>query len=324
MARQQSLGPVSQASSAAAPVAAPEVTGFFHEPTSSIAYLVADPSTGAAVIIDAVLDYDQASGRISAGFADAMLAEVQRRDLRIEWVLETHLHADHLTAGHYVRRRLGVPLGIGAQVVQVQQTLKQLYNAGDSFAADGSDFDHLFADGEALQLGSIAGEVLYTPGHTPACISYRFGDAVFHGDTLFMPDYGSARCDFPNGSARTLYRSIQRLLSLPDETRLFTGHDYRPGGRPAAWQSTVAAQRSGNKHIAGTDEEAFVQLREARDRELDAPGLIIPALQFNMRGGRLPPPEADGQVFLKIPIDLPLTAKARANPSPPLAEIRTP
>jgi glyoxylase-like metal-dependent hydrolase (beta-lactamase superfamily II) len=293
--------------------ARPEVTGFFHEGTSSVAYLVADSTTRRAAIVDAILDYEPRGGQLTCTFADRIVQAVAERGLHVEWVLETHLHADHLSAGAYLRERLGAPLGIGEHVREVQQALQRLYNAGEDFSPDGSQFDRLFADGDRLNIGAVEGEVLYTPGHTPACISYRFGDAVFLGDTLFMPDYGTARCDFPGGSARTLFRSIRRLLSLPDGTRLFTAHDYMPNGRPVAWESTVEAQRRGNKHVGGAaDEDAFVRLREERDRQLDAPALIIPALQVNMRGGRLPPPESNGVAYLKSPVNLPLTAAARA------------
>ncbi|MBX6324082.1 MAG: MBL fold metallo-hydrolase [Rhodospirillaceae bacterium] len=317
MGAQQPSGGAAGAAGAAlragpAPVGVPEVTGFFHEATNSVAYLVVDPATRRAAVIDAVLDFEPRGGWMSHDFADRIFAAVAAGGLRVEWVLETHLHADHLSAGAYLRDRLGAALGIGEHVRAVQQVLKALYNLGDEFRPDGSQFDRLFADGERLRLGAIEGEVLFTPGHTPACVSYRFGDAVFLGDTLFMPDYGTARCDFPGGDARTLYRSIRRLLALPEGTRLFTAHDYMPDGRPPAWESTVAAQRA-NKHLAAApDEDAFVHLRESRDLELDAPALIIQALQVNMRGGRLPPPESNGVVYLKSPVNLPLTAKARA------------
>jgi glyoxylase-like metal-dependent hydrolase (beta-lactamase superfamily II) len=297
----------------AAIAAAPDVTGFFHDATSSIAYLVADPVTRRAAVIDAVLDYEPRAGQLSSRFADRIAQTIAEGGLQVDWVLETHLHADHLSAGAYLRDRLGAPLGIGEHVREVQRALKPLFNLGEEVKGDGSQFDRLFADGDRFSVGNLEGEVLYTPGHTPACISYRFGDAVFLGDTLFMPDYGTARCDFPGGSARTLYRSILRLLSLPEGTRLFTAHDYMPNGRAVAWESTVGTQRRDNKHIGGgIDEEAFVRLREERDRTLDAPALIIPSLQVNMRGGRVPPAEANGIAYLKSPVNLPLTAAARA------------
>jgi glyoxylase-like metal-dependent hydrolase (beta-lactamase superfamily II) len=285
-------------------IALPEVTGFFHGPTFSVTYLVADPATRRAALIDTVLDYDHKAGRTGTQTVDLVIAAVQERGLTLDWVLETHVHADHVSAGPYVQEKLGGRLGIGEHVCDVQRFFGKLFNAGPGFAADGSQFDRLFADGDRFAIGTLDARVLHTPGHTPACISYVIGDAVFIGDTLFMPDYGTARCDFPGGSARQLYRSIQRLLGLPDGTRMFTAHDYGPGGRPYAWESTVAAQKAGNKHVGGgVSEDDFVARREARDRELEAPNLILPALQVNMRGGHLPPAEENGIVYLKIPLN---------------------
>jgi glyoxylase-like metal-dependent hydrolase (beta-lactamase superfamily II) len=284
--------------------ARPEVTGFFHHPTFSVTYLVTDPATRRAALIDTVLDYDHKAGRISTEFMDGVIETVRAQGVAIDWVLETHVHADHLTAAPYVKEKLGGRIALGAHVTEIQSFFKKLFNAGSDFVADGGQFDHLFADGERFAIGDLEVEVLHTPGHTPACISYRIGDAVFVGDTLFMPDYGTARCDFPGGSARTLYRSIRRLLSLPPETRVFTAHDYGPDGRPYAWESSVAEQSAGNKHVGGgVGEDAFVLRREARDKELEAPNLILPALQVNMRGGRLPPAEDNGIVYLKIPLN---------------------
>ena len=282
----------------------PDITGFFHAPTFSVTYLVADPATKRAALIDTVLDYDHKAGRTGTESVDAVIAALRERDLTLDWVLETHVHADHLTAAPHVKERLGGRLGIGAEVTAVQAHFKKLFNIGPEFAPDGAQFDRLFADGETFKIGALEVRVLHTPGHTPACISYVIGDAVFVGDTLFMPDYGTARCDFPGGSARTLYRSIRKLLSLPAETRVFTGHDYGPDGRPYAWESSVAAQKAGNKHVGGgMSEDDFVARREARDKELDAPNLILPALQVNMRAGALPSPEDNGIVYLKIPLN---------------------
>lgn len=289
---------------AAGATAVPEVTGFFHEPTFSISYLVADPVTKHAAIIDSVLDYDHKAGRTSTRFADTIIAAAEQRGLTVDWVLETHVHADHLSAGAYLRDRLGATLAIGENVTEVQRYWADLFNTGPGFTADGSQFDRLFTDGDEFAIGALQARVLYTPGHTPACVSYVIGDAAFVGDTIFMPDYGTARCDFPGGDARQLYRSIQRLLSLPDQTRLFMCHDYGPGGRPYAWETTVADQKARNKHVGGgVPEDAFVVQREARDRELEAPNLILPSLQVNIRGGRLPPPEDNGTIYLKIPLN---------------------
>lgn len=282
----------------------PEVMGFFHADTSSICYLAIDPGTRRAAIIDAVLDYSARAGRTSTGFADRLLATIAARRLTIDWVLETHVHADHLSAGSYCRDRLGSRLGIGANVTAVQAMVRDAYDLDGELATDGSQFDHRFQDGEAFAVGGLEGRVLHTPGHTPACVTYLIGDAAFVGDTLFMPDGGTARCDFPGGSATTLYRSIQRLLALPDAMRVFTGHDYAPGGRAYAWESTIAAQRQTNTHVGGGVPEAkFVATREARDKTLEAPALILPALQVNVRGGRLPKPTAGGRSYLKIPVN---------------------
>jgi glyoxylase-like metal-dependent hydrolase (beta-lactamase superfamily II) len=282
----------------------PEVVGFFHKPTFSVSYLVFDPGARRGLIIDPVLDYDHRSGHTSTGFADALLEDVRQRGITIDWLLETHMHADHLSAQAYLKEKLGVPTAIGAAVPRVQASFKAIYNLGPEFSPDGSQFDRLLAEGENLSVGGLTVEVMATPGHTPACVSYRIGDAVFHGDTLFMPDYGTARCDFPGGDAATLYRSIRRILSLPPETRLFNCHDYGPNGRPFAWETTVAVQRRDNIHIKdGIVEAAFIAMRRARDKTLEAPVLILPALQVNIRGGRLPAPESNGTVYLKIPLN---------------------
>lgn len=281
----------------------PEVTGFFDEATNTLTYLVVDPATGAAAIIDPILDYDAASARTSTTSVDALMQLIGERGLKLERVLETHAHADHLTGADEIRTRSGSPIGIGHDITKVQKVFAPLFDAHD-VTPDAVVFDETYRDGDRFQLGSLDIQVLHTPGHTPACVSYHIGDTVFVGDTLFMPDYGTARCDFPGGDARTLYRSIQKILSLPDETRIFVGHDYLPAGRSDyQWQTTVAAQKSGNIHIAGRSEDEFVTLRETRDATLSAPRLILPALQVNIRAGALPPKEASGKRFLKLPLN---------------------
>jgi glyoxylase-like metal-dependent hydrolase (beta-lactamase superfamily II) len=281
---------------------APEVIGFYHEPSGSIVYLVIDPATKHAAIVDPVLDYDEKSGHVSTASADAVLAAVKERGLTIDWILDTHAHADHFSAAAYLKEKLGAPAAIGEKITGVQEIWKKIYNLPD-FPADGSQWDKLFADGETFRVGSLEGRVMLSPGHTPCSITYVFGDAVFTHDTIFQPDYGTARCDFPGGSARELYHSIQAILALPDETRLFTGHDYRPNGRPAAWESTVGEQKRSNPHLKDKpDADEFVRTREARDRTLPMPKLILHALQVNIRGGRLPDAEADRRHYLKIPI----------------------
>lgn len=280
----------------------PVVTGFFHEPTFSIAYLVEDPATKHAAIIDPVLDYDEKSGRVSTEFADKLIAAVRERGLTVDWILDTHPHADHFSAAPDLKERLGGSTAIGEKVVDVQTLWKGIYNLPD-FPADGSHWDKLFADGETFEVGAIPAHVIFSPGHTLASITYVIGDAAFVHDTIFQPDFGTARADFPGGSAATLYRSIMQILSLPEETRLFTGHDYMPGGRAPAWESTVAEQKRCNKHLKDNpSEEEFVRLRNARDATLPMPRLILHALQVNMRGGRLPKPEDNGRSYLKIPL----------------------
>lgn len=280
----------------------PVVTGFFHEPTFSIAYLVEDPATKAAVIIDPVLDYDEKAGRVSYQSADALLDEIARRGLKIEWILDTHPHADHFSAAVYLKDKLSAPTAIGERIVEVQKLWMDIYNLPD-FTVDGSQWDKLFSDGEVFKIGSLDGHVMLSPGHTLCSITYVIGDAAFIHDTLFQPDYGTARCDFPGGSAARLYDSIQQILALPDNTRLFTGHDYMPDGRAPAWESTVAEQKKSNKHVGGVcTREQYVKLREARDASLPMPKLILHALQVNIRGGRLPAPEDNGRSYLKIPI----------------------
>jgi glyoxylase-like metal-dependent hydrolase (beta-lactamase superfamily II) len=282
-----------------------QIEAFFDEATSTVSYIVLDRSTQACAIVDSVLDYDPKAGRTSTQSADRLIARVRELGARLEWILETHVHADHLSAAPHLRAQLGGQLGIGAHIVTVQKVFGSLFNAGDDFARDGRQFDRLFADGDSFTIGSLTARAMHTPGHTPACMSYVIEDAVFVGDTLFMPDYGTARCDFPGGDARTLYRSVRRLLSLPPATRLFMCHDYPPGGRAPAWESTVAEQRAHNIHVHdGIAEEDFVAMRTARDATLDMPVLILPSVQVNMRAGNLPEPEANGTRYLKIPLDV--------------------
>lgn len=280
----------------------PDVTGFYDPRTFSIQYVVTDPATKKCALIDPVLDYDEKSGSVKTENADRLLAFVAENGLSIEWILDTHPHADHFSAAQYLKSKTGAPTAIGAQVVEVQKLWKEIYNWPD-LAADGSQWDKLFTEGEAFNIGELKGRVLFSPGHTLASISYVIGDAAFIHDTLFMPDSGTARCDFPGGSASRLWNSMQQILSLPDETRLFTGHDYQPGGREPLWESTVAEQKATNSHISKCATEAeFVAVREARDATLPMPKLILHALQVNIRGGRLPEPEANGTAYLKIPL----------------------
>ena len=285
----------------------PEVTGFFDPATSSISYLIADPATGAAAIIDPVLDFDPKAARTSTTTADRMAQAASR--LRVEWILETHTHADHLSAASYLKQKLGSRIGIGAHVTEVQRTWERLLNLGAGFHADGSQFDHLFAEGEELRLGRLAVTVWHTPGHTPACVTYvvRGGSGpacAFVGDTLFMPDYGTARADFPGGDARRLFHSIRRILALPPDTRIFVAHDYQPGGRQVAFETTVAEQRRSNLHAKdGIEADEFVTFRTARDKTLGQPTLLLPAIQVNIRAGALPPPDESGTSYLKIPLN---------------------
>lgn len=283
----------------------PEVKSFFDPATYTFSYVAWDPATRHGAVIDSVLDYDPASGRTRHDSADAIAAFVSEAGLRIEWVIDTHVHADHLSAAPYLREQLGGRLGIGERVCTVQDTFGTLFNLGDEFARDGSQFEHLFKDGERYTVGGIEAQALYTPGHTPACMTHLIGDAAFVGDTLFMPDYGTARCDFPGGDARALYRSIQRIFGLPGATRVFLCHDYKAPGRDEfVCETTVDAERRDNVHVRdGIDEDAFVSLRTARDATLKVPALILPSVQINMRAGRLPPAESNGISYLKIPLD---------------------
>lgn len=284
--------------------AVPTVAAFFDPATHTVSYVVSDPATRRAAIIDPVLDYTAHNARTATRSADLLLHHLAAHDLTLDWILETHAHADHLSAAQYLREKTGAPVTIGAQITQIQRVFGQLFDL-DDVTPDGSQFDRLVREGDRLELGELEIAVLHTPGHTPACVSYQIGDTVFVGDTLFMPDYGTARCDFPGGSAATLYASIQKLLALPGKTRLFVGHDYLPAGRSTfAWESTVAEQRRGNVQVHdGIEEAAFVAMREARDATLEAPHLILPSLQVNIRAGQLPAPEANGRRYLKLPLD---------------------
>lgn len=281
----------------------PRVHAQFDEATHTVSYVVWDPATRRAAIIDPVLDYDHRTGRVSHRSADDLLGFVADQGLSVDWVLETHAHADHLSAAPYLKEKTGAPIGIGARITEVQRTFAPVFGL-DDVSGDGREFDRLFRDGETIALGGLQVEVMHTPGHTPACVSYRIGEAVFVGDTLFMPDYGTARADFPGGDARTLYRSIHRLLALPDATRLYLCHDYKAPGRDHfAWETTVGEEKTRNIHVGGgVDEASFVAMREARDATLAAPVLLLPSLQVNIRAGRLPDPDRDGRRFLRIPL----------------------
>jgi glyoxylase-like metal-dependent hydrolase (beta-lactamase superfamily II) len=282
-----------------------EIRAFFDEPTNTVSYLVIDPATRRAAVIDPVLDYDQGSGKASSQSVDAIFAAAEAAKATIDWVLETHAHADHLSAAPYIKLKTGAKVGIGEHIRDVQRIFRPVFNASD-VSGDGSEFDHLFTDGERFSIGSLQGEVIYTPGHTPADIAYKIEDAVFVGDTLFMPDFGTARADFPGGDARALYRSMKRLLALPSATRLFMCHDYKAPGRDHyAWETTVAEQRVKNVHVRdGISENEFIAMRQARDAKLAAPHLLMPSIQVNMRAGKFPPAETNGVRYLKIPVSL--------------------
>lgn len=282
----------------------PMVKAFFDEATYTVSYVVGDPRSKKCAVIDSVLDYDPNSGRTSTASADKIVAYVKDNGLEVEWQLETHVHADHLSATPYLKEKLGGKTGIGFNITRVQQVFGGLFNAEPEFRTDGTQFDHLFQDAETFMIGGLEAKVMYTPGHTPACMTYLIGDAAFIGDTLFMPDYGTARCDFPGGDARTLYASIQRILSLPEETRLFMCHDYAPNGREYCWEATVGEEKYHNIHVQqGITEDDFVKMRSERDATLDMPRLILPSVQVNMRAGELPPPEDNGTRYLKIPLN---------------------
>ena len=283
----------------------PAVHAFFDEATNTLTYLLREPEGRACAVIDSVLDFDYASGRTDTRSADAVIAFIREHGLDLQWILETHVHADHLSAAPYIQERLGGRIGIGERITTVQETFGKVFNEGTRFQRDGSQFDRLFRDGDSLMIGQLRGDVMHTPGHTPACLTYVFGDAAFVGDTLFMPDFGTARCDFPGGSAEAMFDSVQRILALPDDTRIFVGHDYKAPGRDHyAWESTVGEQKARNVHVgAGRAKEDFVALRTARDATLAMPRLIIPSLQVNMRAGHMPEPEENGISYLKVPID---------------------
>jgi glyoxylase-like metal-dependent hydrolase (beta-lactamase superfamily II) len=283
----------------------PNVHGFFDEATNTITYVVTEPHGRACAVIDSVLDFDYASGRTDTRSADAVIAYIRDQSLDLQWILETHVHADHLSAAPYIQEQLGGKIGIGERITVVQDTFGKIFNEGTRFQRDGSQFDQLFRDGDSLMIGQMRCDVMHTPGHTPACLSYVIGDAAFVGDTLFMPDFGTARCDFPGGSAEVMFESVQRILSLPDQTRIFVGHDYKaPGRDDYAWESTVGDQKARNVHIgAGKSRDDFVALRQARDKTLGMPKLIIPSLQINMRAGQMPEPEENGVSYLKVPLN---------------------
>ena len=282
----------------------PEVTAFFDPATNTISYVVKDPGSNACAVVDSVMDFDYAAGRISTEHADEIVAFVQKSGLSVDWLIETHVHADHLSAAPYIHEKVGGKLGIGRNITVVQETFGKVFNEGTEFQRDGSQFDRLFEDGDTYKVGEMDCFAIHTPGHTPACMVHVMGNAAFVGDTLFMPDGGSARADFPGGDAATLYDSIQKVLSLPDEMRLFMCHDYGPNGRDIAWETTVADEKAHNIHVgAGKTKEDFVKFRTERDAQLDMPKLIIPSLQVNMRGGDLPPEDEDGKRFLKVPLN---------------------
>ena len=285
--------------------AKPEILAFFDEPTNTVSYLVWDPATLEGAVIDPVLNFDHRSGKATVEFADALLAEAEKLGVKIGLVLETHAHADHLSGAPYIKLKTGAKVGVGEHIREVQRIFRPVFNAMD-VSGDGSEFDHLYKDGERFKIGTLEAEVIYTPGHTPACVSYHIGDVVFVGDTLFMPDFGTARADFPGGDAHALYRSIHRLLSLPADTRLFMCHDYKAPGRDSyAWETTVGEERARNVHVHdGVSEEDFVAMRTKRDATLAAPLLLLPSIQVNMRAGKLPPAETNGVRYLKVPVKL--------------------
>ncbi|WP_293575924.1 MBL fold metallo-hydrolase [Phaeobacter sp.] len=283
----------------------PAVEAFFDLQTNTVSYVVKEPNGRSCAIIDSVLDFDHSSGRTGTSSADRIIAWIQDHNLNVDWILESHVHADHLSAAPYLQEKLGGKIGIGRHITTVQTTFGKVFNEGTEFQRDGSQFDALFDDGDSLHIGQMRADVLHTPGHTPACLTYVIGDAAFVGDTLFMPDFGTARCDFPGGSSQQLFQSIQRILALPDETRIFVGHDYKaPGRDDFAWETTVGEQKALNIHVAsGRSIEEFVAMRDKRDASLAMPRLILPSLQVNMRAGHMPEPDAEGDVYLKLPIN---------------------
>ena len=283
----------------------PNITAFFDYATNTISYVVRDPNGSACAIIDSVLDFDFASGRTDTQSADKLINFVTENKLDVQWLLESHVHADHLSAAPYIQMEVGGKIGIGSRITDVQQTFGKIFNEGTEFQRDGSQFDKLFVEGDTFHIGQLRGDVLHTPGHTPACLTYVIEDAAFVGDTLFMPDFGTARCDFPGGSAERLFSSIQKILELPDATRIFVGHDYKAPGRDNyAWETTVGEQKKKNIHIkSGKSRDDFVKLRDERDAKLAMPKLIVPSLQVNMRAGNMPEPDEQGDVFIKVPIN---------------------
>jgi glyoxylase-like metal-dependent hydrolase (beta-lactamase superfamily II) len=282
----------------------PDVRAFFDPATWTLTYIVKDPNSSSCAVVDSVLDYEAASGRTKTKSADQVIAMVESENLTVEWILETHVHADHLSAAPYLHNKLGGKIGIGAHITDVQNIFGNLFNAEPEFRRDGSQFDHLFTDGDTFAIGGLTATAMHTPGHTPACMTYHIGDALFVGDTMFMADFGTARCDFPGGDARVLYQSIQRLLALPPETRMFMCHDYMPNGREMQYETTVGEQKASNLHVHdGISEDEFVAMRSAKDKTLSMPTLILPSVQVNMRAGELPPAEDNGVRYLKIPLD---------------------
>ena len=283
----------------------PEIRAFFDKATNTISYIVCDPNGSACAVIDSVLDFDFASGRTDTRSANKLINFIKENKLDVQWLLESHVHADHLSAAPYIQMEVGGKIGIGSHITDVQETFGKIFNEGTEFQRDGSQFDKLFVEGDTFHIGQLRGDVLHTPGHTPACMTYLIGDAAFVGDTLFMPDFGTARCDFPGGSSENLFSSIQKILSLPDATRIFVGHDYKaPGREHYAWETTVGEQKKKNIHIkSGKSKEDFVKLRDKRDAKLAMPKLIVPSLQINMRAGNMPEPDEQGDVFLKVPIN---------------------
>jgi glyoxylase-like metal-dependent hydrolase (beta-lactamase superfamily II) len=283
----------------------PAVQGFFDDATNTISYVVWDPTTDKAAIVDSLLDFDQASGRTNTQSADELIAFVKSRNLNVDWIIDTHVHADHLTAAPYIKSQLGGRTGIGEHISTVQKVFGKIFNEGQAFHTDGSQFDHLFTDGETYRIGTLEATAIHTPGHTPACMSHLIGDALFVGDTIFMPDFGTARCDFPGGDAGTLFDSIQKLFALPGQTRVFLCHDYKAPGRDEfVWETTIAEEKANNIHVKeGTSREAFIKMRTERDAKLAMPKLILPSVQINMRAGNMPEPEANGQRYMKLPIN---------------------
>jgi glyoxylase-like metal-dependent hydrolase (beta-lactamase superfamily II) len=282
----------------------PDVRAFFDPATWTLTYIVKDPNSSSCAIVDSVLDYEAASGRTKTESADQVIAMIEAEGLAVEWILETHVHADHLSAAPYLHNKLGGKIGIGAHITDVQNIFGNLFNAEPEFRRDGSQFDHLFTDGDTFSIGELTATAMHTPGHTPACMTYHVGDALFVGDTMFMPDFGTARCDFPGGDARILYQSIQKLLAFPPETRMFMCHDYMPNGREMKYETTVGEQKASNLHVHdGISEDEFVAMRSSKDKTLNMPTLILPSVQVNMRAGELPPAEDNGVRYLKIPLD---------------------